>query len=70
MTFNRLIRQTHRWVSLFFAVTVVANIVAIGSGNAIVWLYYLPLPPLGLLLLSGLVLFALPYLRPRDAAKV
>ena len=70
MAFNRLTRQIHRWVSLFFALTVVAKIIAIGTGNAIVWLYYLPLPPLALLLLSGLYLFALPYLRPRSTAKV
>jgi hypothetical protein len=34
----------------------------IGLGRAAEWVYYLPLPPLFLLLASGLYLFALPYL--------
>ncbi|KKC32944.1 hypothetical protein [Devosia psychrophila] len=58
---SRLIRQSHRWISMAFTLTVIANFIAIGMGHAIPWLYYLPLPPLFLLLGSGLYLFALLY---------
>jgi hypothetical protein len=68
---NRWIRQSHRWISIAFTLTVIANFLAIGLGQQIAWLYYLPLPPLFLLLASGLYLFALPYLahRPRTAGQ-
>lgn len=61
MNWNHFIRQFHRWVSIAFTLTVIANFVAVGMGQAIQWLYYLPLPPLFLLLFSGLYMFALPY---------
>lgn len=57
------IRQSHRWLSIVFAVTVIANFVAraLESGEAPPWLTYSPLPPLFLQLFTGLYLFALPY---------
>ena len=61
---NSWIRQTHRWVSIAFTVTVVANIVALTLGKGQQppgWITYSPLLPLALLLLTGLYLFALPY---------
>jgi hypothetical protein len=61
---NKLIRQTHRWVSIVFTLTVVANFVALArSGGATPppWVTYSPLLPLAVLLFSGLYLFALPY---------
>ena len=63
MTWNTLIRQTHRWLSIAFTVTVVTNFVAMaqGSGMPPPWITYSPLPPLALLLFSGLYLFVLPY---------
>jgi hypothetical protein len=39
------------------------NIVAFAIGQAIPWLYYLPLAPLFLLMLTGLYMFVLPYIR-------
>jgi hypothetical protein len=33
VNWNRLIRQTHRWLSIVFTLTVVANFVAIGLGS-------------------------------------
>jgi hypothetical protein len=56
-------RQTHRWVCIVFTVAVIANIVALstGQGQPAAWVTYSPLPPLALLLLTGLYLFALPY---------
>ena len=58
------IRQTHRWVSIAFTLTVIANFVALGLGQGQPpnWITYSPLFPLALLLLTGLYLFALPYL--------
>lgn len=64
------IRQAHRWVSIVFTLTVVANFVAMAvvGGQPPAWITYAPLPPLALLLLSGLCLFALPYVARRRAA--
>ena len=63
MNWNHGIRQTHRWLSIAFTVTVIANIVAltVGQKQPAAWLTYAPLLPLALLLLSGLYLFVLPY---------
>jgi len=60
---NEWIRQTHRWLSIAFTLTVIANFVALarGAGMPPAWITYSPLPPLALLLFSGLYLFALPY---------
>ena len=56
------IRQSHRWLSIVFTVTVIANFAAMTRGKPPAWITYSPLPPLFLLLFSGLYLFALPYL--------
>lgn len=64
---SRWIRQAHRWISIAFTVTVVANFVALGLAPGELppaWITYAPLPPLFLLLFSGLYLFVLPYLKP------
>ncbi|MFO0873826.1 MAG: hypothetical protein U0575_07615 [Phycisphaerales bacterium] len=63
MNWNRSIRQTHRWISIVFTVTVVANIltIALSGGMPPPWVTYSPLLPLVLLLLTGLYLFVLPY---------
>jgi hypothetical protein len=60
---NAWIRQIHRWLSIVFTVTVLANFVALarGTGAPPPWITYAPLLPLAVLLLSGLYLFALPY---------
>ena len=59
---SRWIRQFHRWVSILFTLTVIANFVAMARGTPPAWVTYSPLLPLALLLLTGLYLFALPYL--------
>ena len=56
------VRQFHRWVSIAFTVTVIANFVAMSQGAPPAWVTYSPLLPLALLLFTGLYLFALPYL--------
>ena len=55
------IRQTHRWVSIAFTATVIANFVALARGTPPPWITYSPLLPLAVLLLTGLYLFVLPY---------
>lgn len=59
------VRALHRWVSIAFTLAVLGNFVAMGLGSEAVWVGLLALPPLIVLLLSGLYLFALPYL-PRQ----
>jgi hypothetical protein len=61
MNWNGWIRQVHRWLSIAFAVTVIANLVALGQEKSAVWVGLLALLPLALLLLTGLYLLALPY---------
>jgi hypothetical protein len=59
------IRQFHRWVSMAFTLTVIANFVAMSFGPPPAWVTYSPLLPLALLMLTGLYLFALPYRKRR-----
>lgn len=62
MAWNRLIRHTHRWASLAFAIVVAAIFLSLGLGKPPAqWIYFLPLAPLALLTVTGLYLFALPY---------
>lgn len=67
MNANSWIRQIHRWVSLIFTATVLANFAAMGltGGTPPPWVTYSPLLPLAALLLTGLYLFALPYAASR-----
>jgi hypothetical protein len=58
---SKLIRQVHRWVSILFTLTVIANFVALSQGPPPAWVTYSPLLPLAILLFSGLYLFALPF---------
>ncbi len=61
MAWNQWVRQIHRWVSITFTATVIACFVALAAGAPPMWLFYTPLPPLFLLLFTGLYLFLLPY---------
>ena len=68
MTWSNRIRQSHRWISIAFTITVLANFVALGVGRGAqppAWITYAPLLPLALLTFSGLYLFALPYVVAR-----
>ncbi len=64
------IRQTHRWLSILFTLTVIANIIGrVHGATPPDWVTYAPLPPLFLLLFTGLYMFVLPYVsRGRKAA--
>ena len=61
MSASNWIRQIHRWLSIAFTVAVVFTFVALQQDNAPVGVSYLALPPLFLLLFTGLYLFVLPY---------
>ena len=62
MNWNHWIRQTHRWLSIAFTLTVIANFVQLGMGQKEPNLVtYSPLLPLALLLFTGLYMFVLPY---------
>ncbi|WP_181721922.1 hypothetical protein [Nocardia gipuzkoensis] len=67
MNRNNWYRQLHRWMSVIFTATVVVCFVAaaLGLTESAIWVFYLPLPPLFLLMGTGLYMFVLPYLRKR-----
>ena len=72
MSANNSVRQVHRWFSIAFTITVIANFVAMGvrpGQQPPAWITYSPLLPLAFLLFTGLYLFALPYLVRRRAAR-
>ncbi|MDG4879356.1 hypothetical protein P9273_30220 [Mesorhizobium sp. WSM4935] len=61
MHWSKWIRQLHRWLSIIFTITVIANFAAMAMGPPPTWIVYSPLVPLFLLLFSGLYMFVLPY---------
>lgn len=65
---SNIIRQAHRWISMIFTLTVIANFVAMSFGPPPAIVTYAPLLPLALLLFSGLYMFALPYMGKRRRA--
>jgi cellulose synthase/poly-beta-1,6-N-acetylglucosamine synthase-like glycosyltransferase len=67
-SFSVRVRQVHRWLAILFTLTVIANFATMTRGQPPAWIVYSPLPPLFLLMFSGLYMFALPHLtRPRRA---
>ena len=69
MSLSNGVRQFHRWVSIAFTATVVANFVAMTRGQPPAWITYAPLFPLALLLFTGLYLFALPHATRRSRTR-
>lgn len=69
MNWNKWIRQSHRWLSAFFTLLVIANIIVnvvpMGSEAFALGLGFFTLLPLALLLFTGLYLFVLPYIAKR-----
>ena len=70
MSSNMWIRQIHRWLSIAFTLAVIANIVAMTQQVQATWIGFLALLPLTPLLITGLYLFALPYLRRSHEARL
>jgi hypothetical protein len=65
LNWNKWVRQIHRWLSIVFTITVIANFVVMARGTPPAWVTYSPLLPLALLLFTGLYLFVLPYINTR-----
>jgi L-asparagine transporter-like permease len=63
MNASAWIRQIHRWLAIVFTLTVIANFAVRAFGEPPAWITYSPLPPLFLMLATGLYMFALPYRR-------
>jgi hypothetical protein len=61
LNWNNLVRQTHRWLSIAFTVSVIVTFIALARQNPVIWVSYVPLFPLALLAVTGLYLFVLPY---------
>lgn len=61
MNWSKAMRQVHRWLSIVFTLTVIANFIAMAFGPPPMWIVYSPLPFLFLMLATGLYLFFLPY---------
>ena len=61
MSWNKWMRQGHRWLSMAFTAAVIFNTVMVTMGKYATWVGFVALVPLALLFLSGLYLFVLPY---------
>ena len=69
MNWNKWVRQIHRWLSIAFTLTVIANFIAMALGTPPAWVVYSPLLPLFLLLFTGLYMFVLPYAARRRGGR-
>jgi hypothetical protein len=71
MGWNYWLRQTHRWLSIVFTVMVLINIAAIVMKVQATWIGLLAFVPLIPMLITGLYMFALPYVaKPRGGASL
>lgn len=69
MSWSHGMRQWHRWVSIAFTAGVTFNFVAVATGHYANWMGLLAGVPLAALFVTGLYLFALPYLAKRRGAR-
>ncbi|MFE9581843.1 hypothetical protein ACFYO1_36080 [Nocardia sp. NPDC006044] len=71
MAWSKRNRQLHRLLSLIFTGTVVLAMIAAAAGltETAIWLFYLPLPPLFLLMGTGLYMYVQPYRAKRRNAR-
>lgn len=64
MGLSRGLRAVHRWTSIIFVALVVLIFAMLGLGSQPAqWIFFLPLPPLFLLMATGLYMFVQPYLK-------
>ena len=62
MNWSARVRQIHRWTSVaFVAIFIVVSVMAATQEEPVEWVFYLPLLPLAVLLITGVNLFILPY---------
>ena len=62
------IRASHRWLGMSLIVLTIINAVTFAIGQPQPWLYYLPLVPLFLSMLSGLYMFVVHYAHKAKSA--
>ena len=58
---NSVIRTVHRWTSLVFSLIVASIFAGMAITTLPEWYYYLPLPPLFVLIPTGIYMFFVPY---------
>jgi len=61
LSWNKWLRQIHRWLSMAFTVAVIVNIIAIAQKKYTASVGLLAVIPLALQFVTGLYLFVLPY---------
>jgi len=61
MNWNKLLRQTHRWLSIAFTVVVIINGIAVAQKRYTARLGLLAVFVLALQFVTGMYLFVLPY---------
>jgi membrane protein CcdC involved in cytochrome C biogenesis len=65
---NMKIRRIHRVLAIAFTLTVIVNFAVRIRAEPPAWITYSPLPPLFLLMFTGLYMFSLPYFARRRAS--
>ena len=61
------IRKWHRWISMAFVATVIGIFAVQAFTMPPQWVYYLPLPPLFFLMLTGIYMLIRHYRRPAQS---
>jgi len=69
LSWNKWIRQTHRWLSIAFTVAVIVNGVAVVKGKYSNRLGLMAVAVLALEFFTGLYLFVLPYAAKRRGGR-
>ncbi|SER75471.1 hypothetical protein SAMN05216188_11525 [Lentzea xinjiangensis] len=69
MSGSKGIRRFHRVVSMVFMATVVFTSVALAVDSPAVWVSYVPLPPLFVLMGTGVYMWFLPMIARRRASR-
>ncbi|HEU4602561.1 MAG TPA: hypothetical protein VFS24_11355 [Steroidobacteraceae bacterium] len=68
MNWSKTIRDIHRWLSIALTIAVIINIVALAKNVQAFWIGLLALIPLIAMMLTGLYMFFLPYVKGRSPA--
>ena len=69
VNWTKWFRQVHRWLAVVFTVSIVVTTVALLQEEPLIWVSYVPLLPLAFLLVTGLYMFAQPYVVRRRAGR-
>jgi len=69
MNGNEWTRQAHRWLSIVFTLTVIANFVTMALATPPSWVVHSPLPPLFVQMFTGLYMLAQPHVTRWQSGK-